>query len=280
MNILTIHDRCNSGKISTKSFTLLELLIVIAMIAILAAMLLPALNQARETAMSIKCTSNLRQFGTASQSYNSDNDDFNCYHYMDRGGSWVLQGNVGRYSTFWYTLASYMGKQLKYYHQGSAASLGDTSVKVFLCPSVQNLLTIPYYTNYRCGYVANGTGAGGNSAATYPRVFGYMDTSLSVRPAKMTQLRSVSEIMAFTDSGERRENLDKGSSAAIWGNNVVTERFSDDGKSGLEEIIRQRHREGCNMVMLDGHTKYMKLRVPLDGKASFWGRNNFNGYSN
>ena len=73
-----------SGKAS-RSFTLIELLIVIAIIAILAAMLLPALNKARERAQTVNCTSQQKQYALACTQYGLDNQEWMPIAYANAG---------------------------------------------------------------------------------------------------------------------------------------------------------------------------------------------------
>ena len=75
-----------SGK---KRFTLIELLVVIAIIAILAAMLLPALNKARLRATSVSCLNNLAQLGKMQFLYASDNSDRIIPYFYGTNMNWI-----------------------------------------------------------------------------------------------------------------------------------------------------------------------------------------------
>lgn len=107
-----------------RTFTLIELLVVIAIIAVLAAILLPALNQARERGKSASCISNQKQLGQALSFYADDNKGWGPSSYYE-GNFWLLP----------LLKNSYINSQ-EYQTSWNDAKFKSDGKGVYFCPSV------------------------------------------------------------------------------------------------------------------------------------------------
>ncbi|MBS1370074.1 MAG: prepilin-type N-terminal cleavage/methylation domain-containing protein [Lentisphaeria bacterium] len=131
-----------TGTLAFARFTLIELLVVIAIITIIAAMLLPALNQARERAKSTQCISNLKQCGTSFAIYLADFNDNLLLRWRPESGEEL--------------------RWVKYFARFSSADPEGSFARLapYRCPSTPYLPSsgTPYDVNYvKTVYGANNT---------------------------------------------------------------------------------------------------------------------------
>ena len=197
-------------------FTLIELLVVIAIIAILAGMLLPALNQAREKARSAYCLSQLKQLGL---SFNFYRESYN--EYMPRYDNTYLNGVKMKWSSLLWNLKLLNDKVMicptKEKH-GGFGSTGD--------PPVHSDYGIPY-----------DEGTVGDS-----KPYG--------KPIKVNTARYPSELFNAMDS---RLSSRLGTDRA--GYYVITRFFRGAAGSDSYGYPDGRHSSKVNVLFLDGHAE-------------------------
>ena len=118
-----------------RGFTIVELLVVLAIMALLVSILVPSLTAAREITRTVQCNTNQRQIGLADAAYNNDNKEWFLY-----GGDWVAAA------------AQYTGTGPEFYHaQNGAAGIAlNLKAAPFKCPLVSP--TSGYGTYLGFGY--------------------------------------------------------------------------------------------------------------------------------
>jgi len=220
-------------------FTLVELLVVIAIISILAGMLLPALDKAREEARQIVCKGNLKQIGLAMLMYTEDHN-----------GSVTQSNQVSNYlygptysSIRPETLCGYLNHEV----DGVTGLLGGVA-PVVRCSSGGRDLTKDEYRaddgnpNFSYGYNAWLSDGSGKISGT--------------DPIKFISVRNPSEMMFFVECWDA-SGIKPNASGIRWGVNLA-----------------RRHKNGGNILFCDNHVKWWSdehMTAVQNGGANYQG---------
>ncbi len=217
-----------------KFFTLIELLVVIAIIAILASMLLPALNKSRQTARKIKCIGILKQYGMAGLLYASNHDDY-----------WVPAKEIG---PMWHTNLAFiasLGSGYDSVNSNTVVANNTTSghtASGMICPDAARALSkdisngMPYI-----GY------SYGVSINDCPPTWGGGD---EVYSHKITRIVQPSKRMAFLDGTDWQLNMDRADPGANYlanGDEFPTQAYVAAYRHGGNNLL--------NAALYDGHVE-------------------------
>ena len=230
-------------KTSRRCFTLIELLVVIAIIAILAAMLLPALQSARERARASTCQSNLKQLGVYAALYADQNND----QLMDstKGGGGVIAYTP--YIKNYYIVAA-LGHLYRMYNPGMPDGLPEDWVKKTKRPEFMYCSTMEADTEWQ----NNGNGLrynwnGGTALGSYIQSTYCMYDFYQLKTFMTSQKNKAhltDETIARADNSGKLGTLAKVNGVLFW-----------EGQGNIPILINRHNKKSCIATFYDGSVR-------------------------